>query len=298
MWIIFGIFSALFLGLYDAIRKKVLKDNPVIPVLFLASLTGAVIFIPFILLSASGSIDPDSIFYVPAMGFDLHLKAFLKSLIVGISWFLAYTALSQLPLTIVVPIRSTAPVWTLIGAIFIFNEKFTNLQWVGIVLVLCFFYYFALAGRKEGIDFRRNKWIFAAIGATLTGAVSALYDKYLFSQYDRMFIQAWYSVYMIMIMLPFLLLLWYPRRKKTAPFKWSSYIPLIGLLLVVSDFLYFYALEKPGSLIAVLSVIRRSSVVMSFVLGAVFFHERNLKRKGLALIGILAGVILIILGTL
>jgi transporter family protein len=172
------------------------------------------------------------------------------------------------------------------------------MQWIGITVVLCFFYYFTLAGRKEGIEFFRNKWIFAAIGATLVGAVSSLYDKHLFSSYDRMFIHSWYTIYMVIVLTPFLFAAWYPGRKKMPAFKWSPYIHLIGVLLVVSDFLYFYALSKPGSLIAVLAVIRRSSVIISFVSGAVFFRETNLKRKGLALTGILAGVILIIIGTL
>jgi transporter family protein len=52
------------------------------------------------------------------------------------------------------------------------------------------------------------------------------------------------------------------------------------------------------SLIAVLSVLRRSSVVISFVSGALFFGETNLRRKGFAMFGILVGVCLIILGTL
>ena len=297
MWIFLGLLSALFLGLYDAVRKSVLKDNPVIPILYMASVTGAFLFIPFILLSSAGIIGTDSLFYIPSMGLALHLKVFIKSLIVGISWFLAYNAISKLPLTIVIPIRSTGPMWTLIGAIFIYSERFSSFQWIGIIVVLCFFYYFTLAGRKEGIDFLKNKWIFAAIGATLVGATSSLYDKYLLCQFDHMFVQAWYTIYMTVVLLPVLLLVWYPKRKKLTAFRWTPFILLIGLLLVVSDFLYFYALSKTDSLIAILSVIRRSSVIVSFVSGAIFFGESNLKRKGLALTGILIGVVLIVLGS-
>jgi len=295
MWVFFGLFSALFLGFYDVARKKVLRNNPVIPVLFLASLTGALTFLPLIVLSRTGIIGEDSMVYIPSGSFHLHLLTFYKSALVGSSWFLAYNALSRLPLTIMVPIRSTGPMWTLIGAVIVFHERFTALQWTGILTVLCFFYYFSLAGKKEGIDFLRNKWIFAAIGATLLGAASALYDKYLFSHFDRFFIQAWMSVYMIPVLLP---LMFFRRSPKKSSLKWTWLIPVIGLLLVISDFVYFYALSTEGSLIAVLSVLRRTSVVIAFVSGAIFFGERNLKRKGLALFGILTGVLLIVLGTL
>ena len=297
MWVFFGLFSALFLGFYDAIRKKVLNGNPVIPVLFLASFTGAMIFLPCILLSRAGIINSGSRLFIPTGTPDEHLLSLYKSILVGSSWFLAYNALSRLPLTIVIPIRSTGPMWTLIAALIIFNERFTPVQWMGIVTVLGFFYYFTLAGRKEGISFFRNRWIFAAIGATLLGAASSLYDKYLFSHYDRLFIQAWYSVYMVPVLFPVLILAWYPRRKNLTTFSWNISIHLIGIILVVSDFLYFYALSNEGALIGVLSILRRSSVVISFTAGAVFFGEKNLKRKGLALAGILLGIVLIILGT-
>ncbi len=113
-----------------------------------------------------------------------------------------------------------------------------------------------------------------------------------------MFVQAWYSLYMIPVLTPLVLILWYPRRKKLMRFIWSPYIHLIGVILLISDFLYFYALTFDDSLIAVLSVLRRSSVVISFASGAIFFGETNLKRKGLAMLGILIGVTLIVLGTL
>jgi transporter family protein len=298
MWVLFGLFSAFFLGFYDAVRKKVLNDNAVFPVLFLACTTGGILFLPAILLSGSGVFNPGSLFYVPGGSGQMHILAVIKSVIVGSSWFLAYNAISRLPLTIVIPIRSTGPMWTLMGALIVFHERFTPVQWSGILMVLIFFYYFTLAGRHEGISFFRNKWIFAAIGATFLGALSSMFDKYLFSNYDRMFMQAWYSIYMIPVLFPALMLIWYPRRKKGTVFSWSIYIHLIGVILIISDFLYFYGLSQEGSLIAVLSILRRSSVIISFAAGAIFFGESNLKRKGLALTGIMVGIALILLGTL
>lgn len=298
MWVIFGLISAVFLGIYDAVRKKVLYNNAVLPVLFLASTTIGVFFIPVIALSRQGVITDNSILHIPEGSLHLHFLAMMKSVIVGTSWFLAYNAIRHLPLTIVIPIRSTGPMWTIIGALIIFSERFTPIQWTGILVVLAFFYYFTLAGRHEGIEFFRNKWIFAAIGATLLGAVSSMYDKFLFTNYNQLFIQAWYSIYMVPVLLPVLLIAWFPRRKKLNKFTWSPYIHLIGAILLISDFLYFYALTFDESLIAVLSVLRRSSVIISFISGALLFGETNLKRKGFAMLGILIGIALIVLGTL
>jgi bacterial/archaeal transporter family protein len=297
MWIILGLISAFFLGLYDAVRKKALEDNPVIPVLFLASLTGALIFVPLIILSKTGLMHSGNIFFVPDSDAHQHLLAFLKALLVGSSWILTYSAMNMLPLTVVAPIRATAPIWTLFGAFFLFLEKLNSMQWLGVMIVLVCFFLLALAGRSEGIIFHRNKWIFAAVGGTLLGAASSLFDKYLFSRYNNMVMQSWYAVYLIPVLIP-PLLIWYRKRRETKPFFWSPFIHLIGIILVISDFVYFYALTYPEALISILSVIRRSSVIIAFAAGALYFRENNLKKKGAALAGILIGVILIFWSTL
>lgn len=298
MWIFLGLISALFLGLYDITRKIVLDKNTVIPVLFLASSTCGFIFLPFVILSRFGVINPSDTLYIPGATIEMHLFFLLKSVIVGSSWFLAYFAIRNLPLTVVTPINSTRPAWVVLGAFFIFGERFTGIQLAGIIIVLFFFYIFSLAGKKEGILFSKNKWVFAVIGATMLGAVSSLYDKFLFTHYDRIVAQAWYSIYLIPVLLPILVFAWYPNRKNYPSFRWSWLIPVIGILLVMSDFVYFYALSIEGSMVSILSVLRRSSVIVSFAAGAVIFEEKNLKRKALTLAGILAGVGLIILGTM
>jgi uncharacterized membrane protein len=85
------------------------------------------------------------------------------------------------------------------------------------------------------------------------------------------------------------LFLWWPTRKKTTPFRWQWSIVFISLFLSAADFVYFYSLSLPGALISIVSMIRRGSVVVSFLFGAMLFHEKNLKSKvvdmGLVLLG-------------
>jgi transporter family protein len=53
----------------------------------------------------------------------IHGFIFIKSAIMAASWILAYQALKHLPITIVTPIRSAGPFFTLIGAIVIYKES-------------------------------------------------------------------------------------------------------------------------------------------------------------------------------
>ncbi len=298
MWALAGLFSAFFLGIYDIFKKTSLNENAVIPVLFFSTFTSMLIFLPVIFGSYFFPETFSSIgLYAPALTFGEHIHVFLKSVLVVSSWILAFFALKNLPITIFAPIRATGPFWTLIGALIIFHERLNAFQWFGVTLTLIFFYLFSTAGKLEGIEFKKNKWIYLLITATILGAASSLYDKFIFSRIDRIAVQAWFSIYQVGIMATVLGIFWYPKRKKTTRFQWRWTIPLIGVTLVIADFLYFYALSMEGSMISMISALRRSSVLITFTLGALIFRDQNLKKKGLYLAGIIAGILLITLGS-
>jgi bacterial/archaeal transporter family protein len=297
MWVIAGIISSVLLGVYDLFKKSALQNNQVMPVLFFASLTSALIFLPLILFSQVAGPGNGAIWYVPAVSAREHFLVFLKSVLVATSWVLSYFALRNLPITIVTPIRASSPLWTLVGALIIFGERLTPLQWLGITVTIISYYLFSLAGRREGISFQKNKWVLFIFLATIAGAGSGLYDKYLISNFDRMAVQAWFSIYLIPVLLIPTVITWYHNREKNIPFFWKPAIPLIGIFLTLSDYSYFYALSFEDSLISILAVLRRSNVVISFTVGAFLFREINLTRKSLVLVGILIGVFFIILGS-
>ncbi|MCQ2375238.1 MAG: DMT family transporter [Salinivirgaceae bacterium] len=296
MWLLFALLSSILLGGYDILKKSSLKGNSYIPVLFVATASGAILFFLVLMLSRCNIVKMDSLFYVPQISLTEHLWYILKAILVGSSWIFAYNALSKLPITIVAPIRSTGPVWTLLGAFCIYGERFNNVQWIAFLIVIFSSYLFARAGKNEGINFKYNHAIWAIFAATLLGSMSSLVDKYLLSQYDRMAVQTWYSMYMgVFMLIP--LSFWWPKRNITPTFVWKWTIPMIGICLSVADFMYFYALSRPEALLGVVSVIRRSSVVIAFTLGAILFKEHNLKAKGIALLGIIIGVTLLVIGS-
>jgi bacterial/archaeal transporter family protein len=298
MWVILGIISAFFLGIYDVMKKTSLNKNSVLPVLFLACLIGAIIFLPFYIISKNFPEYTESVWFIhPVAGFT-HFLILLKSFLVLSSWTFAYYSFKHLPVTIASPIRTSAPLWTLIGAIILFGEKLSLLQWGGLIICIISYYLFSLAGKKEGINFSKNKWVLFITIATILGSISSLYDKFLIKNFDRMAVQVYYSFYMVLILLPVLLIFWYPNRKKQDAFQWRYSIPFISISLALADFLYFYSLSFPGSMISILSTLRRSSVIVSFGIGSVMFREENLKMKFYILLGILGGIILIVMGTL
>ena len=298
MWLLLAFLSAALLGFYDVFKKQSLKDNAVLPVLFLNTLFSSLIFLPFIIISACvpGCLD-ETIFYVPLAGWEQHKFIIVKSFIVLSSWIFGYFGMKHLPITIVGPINATRPVMTLIGAMLVFGERLNLYQWIGVWLAVISFFLLSRSGKKEGIDFKHNRWILFIVLAAVMGAVSGLYDKYLMKELNPMLVQSWYNVYQVFIMCPVLLLLWLPKRKSTTPFRWKWTIILISIFLSAADFAYFYALSYDDSMISIVSMVRRGSVIVSFLFGALLFREKNLKSKAVDLILVLIGMIFLYLGT-
>lgn len=298
MWFLYALISALFLGIYDVLKKVSVNNNAVFPTLLISTATSALLFVPIFAISRLGIIDANHLLYIPKANLHVHLLILAKAVLVLTSWVFSFFAIKHLPLTVVSPIRATGPLWTLIGAIIIFGEQLNYLQWLGIIVTLVFFYLFSTIGKLEGISFRNNRWFWFIILATLTGAASGLYDKYLMHNLNRMAVQSWFSVYQALIMVPIVLLIWYPKRKKNSPFVFRWSIPLVGIMLVIADFAYFYALSHPEALISIISALRRGSVIIAFIFGAILFKEKNIKRKSIYLGGILTGILFLVLGSI
>ena len=313
MWVVYALVSASLLGLYDVFKKKSLQGNAVIPVLLINTVICTLFFLPSIVGSLTGMISPDSSLYIPDGGWYEHKLVIIKSFVVLSSWICGYFAIKKLPLSIVGPVNATRPVMTLVGAMLIFGERLNLLQWAGVCMAIFSFWRLSRSGKKEGIDFKSNVWVLLLVAAAVLGACSGLYDKYLMASsgagLDRLFVQGWYNLYQAVIMGIIMLLVWLPERKRAldravpgtrpdyVPFVWKWSIPFISLALTAADLAYLYALTMPGAMISVVSMIRRSSVLVSFVFGAVVFHEKNLRSKALDLVFVLLSLILLLLGT-
>ena len=337
MWLVLAFFSAAMLGFYDASKKAALKNNAVLPVLLLNTIFSTIIFSPFLLdhITGSGWFSDTLLDTAPYPGeaqppegqritdstcslqtargecnpfiFNIlgssaqiikaHLMVVMKAFIVLSSWICGYFGLKHLPLTIVGPINATRPVLVLVGALVLFGERLNLLQWIGVLLALASIFLMSRAGKKENIDFRKNKWIWCMAAATVLGAISGLYDKFIMKSLSPMFVQSWFNFYQMIIMSIICALIWYPSRHRTTPFRWSWAIPLISIFICIADFAYFTSLSEAKSMISVVSLVRRSSVIISFICGVVIFKERNIKAKLMDLALILLGMAFIWMGS-
>jgi drug/metabolite transporter (DMT)-like permease len=296
-WILASLVSAFFLGCYDLSTKRAVHDNAVLPVLFLANLCSAAIWLTLMAVHQTGAASlPSSLGVSPLTAFQ-HVQILLKSTLVATSWTLSYFALKHLPISIAAPVRATGPIWTLLGALMILAERPSLLELAGIAVTLVSFVGLSAAGAREGIHFHRNRWIWLLIGGTLLNGVSALYDKFLLGRqgFSAATVQSWFSIYLALLFLPLAVgwkLRWWPRQE----FHWRYSIIAMSVMLLLADFIYFDALRNPHALVSVVSSFRRGGTLVAFAGGILLFGEKNWCHKLPGVVGVLLGIILTIFG--
>lgn len=283
MWVYMAIGSAIMLGLYDVAKKQSLKRNDTLVVLALATGFSALFLCPWL---SRGTMHQ-------------HLCLWIKTILVTTSWISGMEALKLLPLTTASTIKASRPVFVLLFSVILFGEKLNGWQWAGSIIAIASLYLLSISSKKEGIEFAHNKGIAQMAVSVITGVASALYDKHIMGSMEPLFVQSWANLYITLLLVA--IIAFKKMRGGSAndgkPFRWDWTILLIAIAITMADALYFFSLKADGALLAVISMIRRSSVIVTFALGALLFKEGNLKAKSLDLVILLVAMALIIIGS-
>ncbi len=282
--------SALSLGFYNVACKHAVSDNSAMDVLLWSSVSGLVAFL------AAAAADGGAAGFAEAARATSATRWMLagKVALVGSSWAAGYLAMRRLPISLAAPVRATAPLWTLLGAIALYGETPGPVRALGMLLMVAGYVLLAALGSREGFSWRSREMGLVVLG-TLLGAASALYDKFLLARagLPPRAVQLHFSAGLVLLYGA----VWIARRAvwpaaERTPFRWRWSIPLVGALLILSDALYFRAVAIPGADISLVSVFRRMSSVVSFLVGGLLFRDLALRQKALALLLVLAGAVL------
>ena len=297
MWVILSLTSAFLLGFYDIFKKKSVTANAIAPVLFFSTMVSAIIFIPIILIS---KLNPSALshgllahFMVEDIPLKSHLLILGKTAMVLCSWMFSYTAVKNLPITVVGPVNQLRPAISLVLLLLVFQEHLTAYQWVGVVLAIVSFYLMNRSGKKEGIQFKSNKWVIMLLASALIVAFSGIYDKYLLSkqQISPITVQAWYAIYQFVLMFIFMAFVWW-RRRKEHPFEWRWSIIVMAIFVSVADCIYLAGLDQEAAVIVLIPLILNGvRLIISFTYGALCFKEKNIRSKIIPLMMVLAALV-------
>ncbi len=281
MWLWMSVCSALLLGIYDVAKKQALKRNGVYWILLSATALTAVFLSPCL---TAGSLQD-------------HLSLVLKAVLVSTSWVSGLYALKHLPLTTVSTIKASRPMFVLIFSILLFGERLNLLQWLGVAVVMTALFLSSRSKRHDTDKETSAKGMTCMIISVLSGSASALYDKFILQHLEPLFVQSWTNIYITVLLAVVMLVHYLADRQKFEPFHWDWRILLIAVLITASDMLYFFSVKDPDALLSVISMIRRSSVLITFLFGAIVFKEGHIKDKAVDMALMMVGITLLLLGS-
>ena len=281
MWLWLSVLSALLLGIYDVAKKKALQSNGVYWILLSSTALTAIYLSPFL---SSGSLQD-------------HLSLVLKAVLVSTSWVSGLIAMQHLPLTTVSTIKASRPMFVVFFSIILFGERLNLLQWLGVAVVMTALFLSSRSKRHETDKETSARGMTCMIISVLSGAASALYDKYILQHLEPLFVQSWTNIYITVLLALVMLVQYLTDKEHFQPFRWDWHILVISVLITVSDAIYFYSVKDPDALLSVISMIRRSSVLIPFLGGALIFKEGQIKDKALDLVLMMVGVALLLFGT-
>lgn len=293
MWIVFGISAGLILGLYDFWTKKSMDGNDVISIVFFSSFFGMAAWGLVLTLGAGNTLSPVNLFN---LGYEHQLLIAVKSMAMTLSWILAYYAVKALPMSFSGAVRASGPLWTMTGGVLIFGEYLTATQFFLLFASIAAYYALSQIGKKEGIDAIKSKPVMMMLAATIFSAATTVYDKYLVQSIGltAASIQINSSVQRFLIALVIFYVYKKHSKIKTST-TWSVYIPLVGISWVVAEYVYFLAIVQADSNVTYLSVFRRMSLVVGFILSAIFIGEKYLKQKTIIILVLVLSTVALIL---
>lgn len=292
MWMVFGISAGALLGLYDFWTKKAMTGNTVIPIVFWSAFFGALVWLPAFFPFAQ----PYNL-YVDVSTTSLHDQVIIlaKGLAMTLSWIFAYYSVRELPMSFSGAVRASGPLWTLVGGSVIFGEYLSALQMSAVLLSVFAYYFLSQVGKHEGIVLLRSTPMFFMLAATILSAITTVYDKYIVQQLGLPIytIQAYSAEHRFFLALVFFF--WVTVREKKIPsLRWSFYVPLVGLSWVGAELIYFFAIADPAANVTYLSIFRRTSLVVGFLLSVLLIGERNVGRKALIVLAIVLSTVLLV----
>lgn len=300
MWIWLALISAVLLGFYDIAKKYALKRNGIY----------------FVILAATGFTTLFLCPFLSAGPVTYHIKIAIKALIVTVTWLSGMEALRLLPITTVSTFKASRPMFVVLFSIIIFGERLNVWHWLGVAVVAVALWLLGAASGREGFRFGSGRGFWALIISMATGVASALWDKYIIKGFVfdgplspvyaalpaelqvPLFLQSWTNLYITIILAVIVQVKALHEGRARERFKWDWTLLVIALLITLSDALYFMSISQEGSLLSVISLVRRFSIVVTFVVGAIMFREQKIKGKSIALALMIAGILLLMAGSL
>lgn len=287
MWIVLVLIYGILKGVRDIAKKKALKLNGVVEVLFIYTLLAFLFTVP-----TSGNV-----MGVPAK--EMLLTAF-KSFIIFIAFLCSFYAIEKMPVSLYGVIDLSRMMFAMILGVTVLHETLKVTQIIALVLVatgLMLLKYKPRAVRTGAVAVERvATYIYVlAFVSTFLNAVSGMLDKILMGggNITSGQLQFWYMFYMVIYYGIYVLITRTKINFKSVlknPYMWT-----ISILFVIADRCLFIANGYGASRVTVMTLLKQVCCIVTIVGGKIIFKEKNTLQRFICAAIIIAGIVISVL---
>ena len=278
IWIVYILICAFFSGFFGVAQKKATNKSSVYEILA-GFCTLAFLFVA---ITTKDAFEIDFT-YLPII--------LLKSLIIVVVWGIGIYVVKKLPVSLYEILKLSTIVFSVILSWIIFKEVITVKILTGIIIVLLGLVLVNLISDNRDNKEVSLKLILIMLVSCFLSAVSAIIDKGILSHITSSQLQFWF---MLFLMIAFWVILIIKEKKVNFKnIKNNYWIILIALSITLGDRFLFKANSEPESSVSIIMVLKQLSVIESIILGKIMFNEKNIIKKLMCSLVVIAGIVLI-----
>ena len=283
-WIGLTAFYGVASGVRNLLKKEALKKSPLLEVLFLYTLSSFIFIAPVSLIPDPGAMLLENGIY--------YFYLLLKSFVIFMAWIFAFKAMSKLPISLFGVLETSRVIFATILGVVLVNEVMGKNQYAGLILVMAGLILVNAKGEKtEG---RKTSLlpILYVIFASLLNSISGTMDKLLLrtGELNSAQLQFWFMLFTALLYFIYILIT--KTKIHLSTIIKNPCIILMGILLLLGDRALFMANESKDSLVTVMILLQQLSLVVTIILGKLFFREKHIIYRLFCAALVISGIVI------
>lgn len=288
-WIFFAFLTAVLVAASAITQKKALFKEHAMEFSATLSILSLIVAAPLFI----------SIDWVRLEMFSLFIL-FFASMFEALAFLLIAKAMRHMGVSDMSPLLVMTPVFTALFAFIFLGESITLFQVAGLLLLILGSYVLELKRESDLLGpfkiFKQSKYLKLVFLAMILYGLTSTLDRLLLGTY-KMQPEAYIAFFHLFIAIQFMIMLWVffdgIKGVKNGLKNAGGWILIVALFTVGYRLAQSFAISEAK--VALVSAIKRTSALFAVVIGGELFHEKNLFRKTIACLIMIAGVFMIVL---
>ena len=283
-WIGLTAFYGVASGVRNLLKKEALKKSPLLEVLFLYTALSFLFIAPVSLIPDPGAMLLDNSTY--------YFYLLLKSLVIFFAWIFAFKSMKKLPISLFGVLESSRVIFATILGVILVNEVMGKNQYVGLILVMAGLVLVNIKGENSESKKASLVPILYVIFASFLNSVSGTMDKLILrtGEINSAQLQFWFMLFMSLLYLIYVI---FTKTKiHLSTIIKNPCIIIMGILLLLGDRALFMANESKDSLVTVMILLQQLSLVVTIILGKIFFREKHIIYRLFCAALVISGIVI------